>query len=279
MAFLRHVEVIVGPKGGTGITVTDLCIEFHVVKDNSPETNTAVIKLYNLSKEHATMVISAGNHLELKAGYEDETLATIFFGDVVTGKRYKNGTDWITELEAHDSRTALFSGMSSVSFAENTPASVIAQAFIDTIGLPVRGQDKIPTVLYTHGYSFIGFAKDGLNEVLARFGLRYTVQDEQLLILDSGNTVEKTAALALDAESGLLTIPQPITDAKETNDTTAEVPSGWTFTALLFPELLPGSVCSVSSATLNGDVVISTVTFTGNTMSGDFKAEVEAQVI
>ncbi len=107
MAFIRHVEAIIGPKGGNGVKINGLKIAFSIEKTDKPEPNTSKIQIYNLSKDTHNQISVAGNHCTLKAGYTDETIAAIFFGHVVKGTRTKCGTDYITELEVKDGRAAL----------------------------------------------------------------------------------------------------------------------------------------------------------------------------
>jgi hypothetical protein len=51
MAFMRKVEVIVGPKGGAGFKIDGLKIAFNIEKTDSPEPNTSKIQIYNLSAD------------------------------------------------------------------------------------------------------------------------------------------------------------------------------------------------------------------------------------
>jgi hypothetical protein len=278
MAFMRKVEVVVGPKGGEGFKIDGLKIAFTIEKTDSPDPNKSKIQIYNLSPDTSAKVTVAGNHITLKAGYEDETVAAIFFGDVLKGRRYRDGNDYCTELEVFDSRTAVFSGQVSVSFAKDTEARTVAQAYLDAIGLPFKGQENIPGATYPHGYCFIGMAGDGLRDVLNRYGLMYTIQNEMLYIIKPGEAADKTG-LKLTPKTGLLTTPQPVSDKTEDDDTATEAGNRWKFSTMLFPELLPGAACKVESSTLNGEVIIKKAVYSGDNMTGDFKIDIEGDVV
>lgn len=280
MAFQRFVEVTVGPKGGEGFKISGLKITFSIEKTDSPEPNTSKIQIYNLSKDTHAKVAVAGNHITLKAGYQDETVAAIFFGDVLKGQRKKSGNDYITELEVYDGRGAVMAGYVSVSYAKEVDARTVTQAFLDSIGLPFKGIENIPEgETYPHGFAYIGMASDGLREALNRFGLTYTVQNEMLYIIKPGEAADKTG-LKLTARTGLLSTPEPVSDKTSDDDSAAEPSNRWKFSAMLFPELLPGAACKVESSTLDSEVVIKKAVLSGdNWGGGDFKIDIEAEAV
>ncbi|MDR2150135.1 MAG: hypothetical protein LBO67_04840 [Spirochaetaceae bacterium] len=275
MAFERYIEIVVGPKGGQGFKITDLYIEFTVEKTQEQEPNTGTIKIYNLSENTSSQVCVAGNHITLKAGYKDETIAALFFGDVVKGQRKRMQTDYVTELAVKESRTAVMASQVSISYDKNIEATTIIQALIDAIGLPSVGIENVPSdAQYPGGFSDIGNACDILTTVLNKFDLTFTIQNEQLYIIKPGEIVE-TTGLVLNKDTGLLTLPQPISDKTGDSDIESEASNKWSFKALLFPELIPGAGCKVESSTYNGELLIMRATFKGDNRVGDFYVECE----
>ena len=278
MAFRRVVEVIVGPKGGDGFKITGLKIAFSIEKTDSPDPNKSKIQIYNLSKDTHAKVAIAGNHITLRAGYEDETIAAIFFGDVLSGQRRKDGNDFITELEVFDGRTAVMSGYASVSYAKDVDVITVVEDLLNAMGLPYKGQESIPNgERYQHGYAFIGMAIDGLRDILNKYGLICTVQNEMLYIMKPGEGVEDIG-LKLTANTGLLSAPEPVSDKTGDDDEEAEASNRWKFSTLLFPQLLPGAICEVESLTLNSAICISKVVMSGDNWDGDFKIDIEGEV-
>jgi hypothetical protein len=276
VAFKRVIEVVVGPKNGTGFSIKDLRIEFSIEKSDSREPNKGTVKIYNISNDTHEKVIIADNHISLKAGYEDETVATICFGDVLRGYRERDGLNRVTVLEIYDSRIALMSGNVSVSYAKGTSALTIAQGFLDAIGKPYKGTENIPAgAKYEHGFPFIGMATDGLKDVLNRYGLTYTVQNEMVYILKPGQPAE-TVGLELTPKSGLLTTPQAVSDKTDEGDVKAEPSGRWKFSTMLFPELVPGVACVVRSSTLDGTAKISKGLYHGDNWTGEFQIDIEA---
>lgn len=279
MAFLRQVEVIIGPKGGEGVKINGLKISFEIEKTDKPESNTGKITIYNLSKETHDRICVAGNHCTLKAGYLDETITAILFGDVVKGTRRKEGPDYITEIEVKDGRVSVMAGQVSVSYARDTDALTIVQDLIDAIGLPSKGTELIPSDAIYHGaFSDIGLAADILRKVLNKYDLYYTIQNEMIYILKDGEASESTG-LRLTPDTGLLTSPQPVSDRTQETDTEAEAPNRWEFRAMLFPQLIPGAACKVEASTISTEMKILTAKFTGDNWLSDFAIKIEAEVL
>nr|AGS53499.1 hypothetical protein [uncultured bacterium contig00055] len=277
MAFLRSVEIIVGPKGGSGFIVKDLKIAFNIEKTNGVDCNESKIRIYNMSLEMSNKVSVSGNHITLRAGYKDESIAAIFFGDVLKGHRYRDGTEIVTELTVFDGRSAVMTAPVSISYAKGTDAKTVASYFLDAIGLPYKGLENIPGGAYDHGYTYIGMAGDGLREVLNRYGLSYTIQNEMVFILKEGESADETG-LKLTPKTGLLSTPQAVSDKTGEDDEEIDAANRWKFTTMLFPELLPGAACSVGSDTLNGEVIIEKAVFSGDNWLDDFKIDIEAVV-
>jgi len=278
MAFMRYIQVTVGPKSGTGFRIDGLRISFKIEKSDSENLNTSVIKIYNLSAETSSKVTVAGNHIELKAGYKDETIGSVFFGDVVDGYRHKEGEDYITEIKVQDGRTAYMNSRVSLSYAKDTSASTIAKDILSAIGLPFKGDDKIPGETYPAGFAYIGMATKGLQKILGRFELTFTIQNEMLYILKEGEAADKTG-LRLTPETGLLKIPQPISDKTSDDDNETEAVNGWKFTTMLFPQLIPGAACNVDASTFSGDVLIHKASYEGDNWDGPFQIEIEAEAL
>jgi hypothetical protein len=273
------VEVVVGPKNGEGFKITDLRIDFKIEKSLSADPNKGEVKIYNLSDETHEKIIVADNHITINAGYQDETIASICFGDVLKGYRESNGVDRVTVLEIYDARIAMMGGHVSVSCAKDTPASTVAQEFLNALGLAYKGAENIPSgAKYEEAFSFMGLATEGLKEVLNRYGLAFTVQNEMVYILKQGEPAE-TTGLELTPKSGLLTTPQAVSDKTEEGDVNADPAGKWKFNTMLFPELVPGAACVVKSSTLEGTVKISKAVYQGSNWTGDYRIEIEAEEV
>ncbi len=275
MAFGRIVEVQVDDGKETTI-IEELKIEFSTTKTDDPESNTGTVTIYNTNESTTKKLCTAGNKVVLKAGYEDEIISPVIFGDIIKGSGKRDGVDYVVELEVADSRTTVMENIVSVSYTEDISASTVLKGFTDTLGLPVKGAEKIPSdEKYSHGFAFIGMAVDGIREVLNRFELTYTIQNEMLYIRKPNESIDDSG-LSLDKTCGLLTTPYLVSDATNSEDVGTEIKAEWTFNTLLFPQLMPGTVCSIDSDTLRGQVIIKEAVFTGDNRDGDFIVEIKA---
>ncbi len=278
MAFQRNCELNVSTKGGDTVKISDLRIDFDIERGYAPEENRALIRIYNLTKETSAAITEADGHALLRAGYKDESTGAIFSGDILRGWREWVGNDYVTVIEAYDGRTSVMGGQVSLSYAPGTDALTVAQALLGAVGLPYKGTDLIPGGQYAHGYCYIGMGTDGLEELLARYGLIYTVQDETLYIMQPGAAAEDTG-LTLKEGGALLSLPQPVSDKTDTDDIGADAPNRWAFGAKLNPQLVPGASVSVEASTFKGGLVIKTARSTGSNMDGDFRVDIEAESV
>ena len=276
MAFGRKIELLCGKKNSEGVKITNLKIDFEVHKTLSNEsTNNAKIKVYNCNEETSTALCTAGNHIILKAGYEDEIITTILLGDIFKGSRKKEGVDNVVELEVAEGRTQIMSGTVSLSYGKNTSVSTVVNAFTSVLGFAVKGTEKISASdKYEHGFSYIGMASTGLRQVLNRVGLTYVIQNEMLYIKSPDENIDNLG-LRLNKNTGLLTLPTQISDKSNSSNIEGKTDNEWSFTTMLFPQLVPGAVCKVESSTLNTDILIKEVVFKGSNFGGDFVAEIK----
>ena len=119
---------------------------------------------------------------------------------------------------------------------------------------------------------------DGLEELLARCGLFFTVQDETVYIFERSKETE-SSELTLEEGGDLLALPQQLSDKTETADIDEDAANKWTFAAKLNPQLVPGASVSVDSSTFKGDLVIQKMWCTGSNMEGDFRVDIEAEAL
>lgn len=279
MAFQRYVELSVTTKDGENIKIDDLRIDFDIERTDGMGENRAVIRVYNLTKETSSQITEADCHILLRAGYKDESTGSVFTGDVLCGFRTREGNDYVTTIEAYDGRTALKGGLVSLSYAPDTDVFTVAQALLDAVGLAHKGSELIPDgEKYPHGYCFIGMAADGLAELLARYNLVYTVQDETVYIFEQGKKTENTE-LTLKEGGEILALPQPLSDKTECSDINSEVPSRWSFSAKLNPQLVPGASVNLETSTFKGEVVIQIARCAGSNMDGDFRVDIVAEAL
>src|ERR1700740_436875 len=96
----RIAQVVIG-KGGKGISISDARIQFDVAKTVQPAPNTGIIRIFNLSPDNENKIKTEYDDVLLNAGYEG-SVKLIFRGNIKHVYRYRDGNDFITEIEAAD---------------------------------------------------------------------------------------------------------------------------------------------------------------------------------
>jgi len=99
-----------------------------------------------------------------------------------------------------------------------------------------------------------------------------------IYILKEGEAAESTGLL-LTLKTGLLTIPQPVSDKTAEMDTTKDAANKWEFRTMLFPQLIPGAACKVESSTITTEMKIINAKLHGDNWLNDFAIDIEAEVL
>lgn len=270
MALNRKIEVIIGPEGSAGTKVTEeLKIAFEVEKTGLKTINSASVKIWNLSKATAEKMSKVGNAFVLRAGYADEGGAKgLFFGKVTKSTLAKDPPDTVLEIEASDGGHVLKEKFLTLSYTEGTGIRTILTDILDVIGLPIGNEYTLPTLEYAGGFAFIGKASDALSQVLDRAKLNWSIQNSQIYILADKEGYE-VQALNLNYNSGLLTAPERLLDS--TGEKALEdLPARYQIQCLLYPQIVPGALVTISTPDVLGSFKIESASFTGDSYEGEF---------
>lgn len=272
MAFNRQIELQIGKPGEIGLLIKDLRISFSVEKTDTESANTAIIQIYNLTDDTIKRINRAGNILILRAGYEDEGIKTLFFGTVINSTDMKTGTERILEIQVADGVENIQDKNLTISYRAGTTVQKIFNDLILLFGLPLTNIGFSLSGQYVNGWSFCGKIKDAITEVLDKAGLSWTVQNNQLVVIESGKSVERTG-LFLTPDTGLLDSPEILVDTD--NTPTEEPPARYKIRSLLFPQLFPGVDFKLKSKNVSGNFKVETAKFSGDNYEGDFICELE----
>ncbi len=97
-----------------------LTLTFEVSRNTLAAANKGHFQIFNLKPEtrkkifHDRYNTLQYRQIKLQAGYEDEApLPTIFQGNVIAASSYRQGTNWITEIEAFDGGFGMINGQVS----------------------------------------------------------------------------------------------------------------------------------------------------------------------
>jgi hypothetical protein len=263
------------------LIIEKLRIAFSIFKSESFSTNTANIRIYNLGADKRNQIAQIGDQVRLEAGYrEDGGPQLIFLGQTTQTSHLFAQPEIITVLDCGDGDKTLNNTTISVSFGPDTPARTAIQSIASQMGLIITEFAPTENLVYTHGYSDSGLARDILQNVADYLDLQPTVQNGNLLLLDKAAGSLKPP-VEINANTGMIGIPERYTDKKQylyrslPPDSTPK--PGWKVRTLLRPDILPGDRIRLRStrANVNGDFIVVTARHEGDNYGPNFETTFE----
>jgi hypothetical protein len=272
----RVVEVTISGKAGS-LTVRDLKIDFDISKGIGSSQNEAKVSIWNLTKSHRKQLGDELDKIELKVGYKDGPLSTIFKGSIRDSTDTKESPDIQSEIECGDGDEAIGKGSASKTFAKGTKPREIVDYLIGQLpGVSkgeMKGLDDLPA--YKRPVTVFGYAAAELDKIGRQHRLYWSIQDGTAQVLK--NDAVLPGVTLISSETGMIGVPQ-------TND------KGITVKTLLNPEIAPGRQIDVRSDFLDeesgrdkrktdeggGIFRVSQVKFVGSNEGDDWYVEIEA---
>lgn len=246
-------------------------MEVEVNQTRTKHPNDATASLWNLSPSSIQFLRDTPElTLQILAGEVVPSL--LFRGDVKPrGIRVESSPpDVVTEIRAGAGRTQFQVARVSLSYPPGTVSTLILADILAQLagsGLVTGFVD--PTLVpytYASGFSFVGFARDALDEVLTDMGATWTVTGGFLEVYGELGFVPD-AAIVVSAETGLRTVPSRID-----NGIAAETE--------LSPGIRPGrtvSVVSLRDPSLTGFYVVTKATHRAGSRGLLWSTEFEAK--
>jgi hypothetical protein len=189
--------------------VENLRVQFEVSKTVQSAPNVAVIRIFNLSPANEAKVKNEFDDVILEAGYGDSTLV-VFKGNIKHVYRYRDKTDYITEIEAGDGdKSFLKSTMNETLAAGTTTAQLVDRAAgsLKATGGTTKGAIQVKEKVRLRGKVISGNTRDVLHDVARESGANWSIQDGQLVIVKSNGLLPGSAVL-ITAETGMLGAPE-----------------------------------------------------------------------
>ena len=269
--FRREYRLVFGEAGQLGSEVTELQLQFRIIRTSDPTKNKCTMQVFNLSKDTRALLESSNSDdtnnpvILLQTQYaEDITnsgsnrgFQTLFTGQVVTAMTRKQGGNLITQIEAQDGYIPIREGLISKNFAPGATRRTVLNALIDGLGVPigeVRDGGSLDQT-FENGVTVEGPIKLALDKLLDPVNIDWSIQDDSFIAIRKDLSSEESI-LDLSSTTGLIGSPQA-TKAR-TNKTTNsenEPQAGITITSLLAPTLLPNRRVRVTSEAFpNGQI-------------------------
>lgn len=237
-------------------------IRFKCEKTIDSTPNKATVSIYNLNPDSRSAVEREGSILTLQAGYGD-SVETVFEGNIAKGVTVKDGADYITEIEIGDGLSAFQNSTLDQSFKPGTQVRDVVRTLTQAFGVSQGEQRPIPTQVLNNGIVVSGPVRDSLTKILDRLGLKWSIQNNQLQILDDGGSTDEEVIL-LSPNSGMVGIPK-------------KREQGIECVSLLRPSINPGRRFKLESKFVNGIYIAEKVTHEGDSHSGNFLSSIEAK--
>ena len=266
--FDRVVSVQVGTR-----LIEDLRMTFKVKKKIKKSLNELDLRIYNLSEISRKELQTNNEYVLLLAGYPNN-VEVIFSGDAMQITHYKDGSDWISHIEASDGIRKKRSKRVSKSFGKGAKASDVAielaKATDFGIGNAItelrKGNVRNALTEFAHGYVAVGNASEQFDKIVRTMGYDWSIQDDSIQVVSSQGVVGDEIVL-LTPETGLIGSP-------EVGD------EGYVrATSLIQQRLLPGKAVHLISEQFDGIYRIEEVEFDGDTHNNNWYANLEMSTV
>lgn len=229
----RIVEATITGKAGT-LKVDKLKIDATGQKGIGSKQNTATISIWNLTKSHRKQLGEEFDKIELKVGYRDGPLFTIFKGDIRDVTTTLEGADIKSEMECGDGDEGINKGAVSKTFPAGTKPKAIVDYLAGEMPGTTKGEMKgiadLPA--YKRPVSLYGWAFREMDKLGREHGFYWSVQNGQVEAVKNDQVLSGTVVLSKD--NGLIEIPE-ITD------------KGVKVKCLIRPDIAPGRSIDVRS--------------------------------
>lgn len=246
------------------IDVSKLDIEFSIEKSLRTSSNSAVLKIYNLSRDKIVRIHDEPNTMEVSiaVGYEADSELNVLFRGLTKREQTitSTGPDIFLTINASDGASAAQQRFNKT-YPPNTAVIDILSDLILVMGVGQGNLSDFSSLIALPGgsdstrraYTVHGAARHQFDRLARSVGLRWSIQGGAMQII-SINGNPGRASTVLSAASGLLGAPKP---AKGGHIAA---------TSLIQRGLNPGDLIRLQSEFINGDYQIYNTKYTGSTL-------------
>ena len=193
MKFIRDYKILIQTPEGDTLTITKpFSVKFDITRNTLSSSNTCGLTIWNLKKSTRNRifkdryVISDYWQLVIMAGYEK--LETVFQGNIYQSMSYKNGPDWVTQIEAFDGQFAIQNGITSETITAGTSKRDVFQRVINNMDNVVSGffGERADGETGSRGFSLMGQSSSILGELTDG---NYFIDNETVNILNPDEVI------------------------------------------------------------------------------------------
>lgn len=197
------------PQGFITLELPFTC-EFSIIRQSWASAQTATFKIYNLKEETRNRIYkdryetALYRAVQFRAGY-DTFKPLVFNGTLKQAYSYRQGVDFITELECYDGGFQMVNGFTAQTIQAGAPASKVVSDLSRTLprigGEPIVGawptQNSRGEVLFGNTWDIILGKTDG----------KAIIDNNQVKALSDNEVISGDIPL-ITSESGLLSSPR-----------------------------------------------------------------------
>lgn len=261
------------------IDITNLRIAFNITKSESWSTNSASIRVWNLSESTRNKLRQFGDLVTLNAGYvENAGPQLLFLGNTTQTSHSFDFPDVITYLECMDGDKSINNTLIRFSYASNVLVKTVIQGYADALQLNISTTNEFNSLsnqTYANGHRFSGLARDGLDVACNAIGAVWSVQNGSLVILKQFTGSDKPP-VDININTGMIGVPQRYGDRRQLQYSVG-YNTGWKVRTLLRPDILPGDRIRLRSEKVGIDSVFYVIKcrHQGDTYGDVFESEFE----
>ena len=229
--FDRQYRVACGPAGGTGFEIgatspgqpVPLHISFSIQKSDLETQNTGKVTLWNLNKEHLSVIKEKDCILSLKAGYGN-VMPLIFAGIISFVSTTNDGADRKTEIDVVDNLVEIRDTYVAISYNGTVNWKTIFDDVAAQMGVAVSYSYNAEFTDIANGFSFVGQARDIMTKGCKCCGLVWSLQNGVMQVKKPNDVMSKEVFL-LTPDTGLIGIPTQVVVTQA--EATVENKIGW----------------------------------------------------
>jgi hypothetical protein len=257
--------------------IENLRIAFNVEKSAKKEPNKALIQIANLSKDTRSFIDKNNLLVVLNAGYRDQ-FASIFSGTTYRINHKTDKADIITTIECADGGENVKKKVGAWSFGKGASTAAVVNTLATALGLPVSTGSTIEPnkQSFRNGWAFVGTASAGLDLACDAVGLRWSIQDGQILILKKDTEGDGTIDILLSATTGMI---GAIEEGEADQKTKIRK---FSVKCLINPLIKPDKTVKVESQytpKLNGRYRVQGVKIAGDTHGADWTMQIDLRLL
>lgn len=252
------------------LDLSELDLAFKVERSIRREPNKAEIRVWNLAPQ-TRATVEAGGIVILRAGYEDPP--RIFRGDTRAVWTVRDGPDYITTIQGRDGGRAYAETRIARAYAPGTPVTRIVRDVVSDMGIGEGNLGEFASSFrmrngadsFGDGYVAQGPARRVLNDLCRAAGLRWSVQNGALQLMQQGVPLQSRSTV-LAADSGLIESPTWDERGQRSRGRRGLV----TCKTLLQAGIDPGRKVYLESDLVTGDFEVRAQVIVGDTRANDW---------